>query len=275
MKLFKKYLGAAFLALIALYAIYSFARTSSDEWEKWTFVATTAGVLVNVLFLFALLRQIKSGDRAVHMAQRAAEEARKARVDQSAPRVTVLMDKPMAISLLNPNLDTDDQNQAFRRPDTLTQCSSIGCMGRIKNEGDSTVRLLLNGPACFIEEGVDEDNMGIPFPRESNNSEEIMLEPGKVVRFSWFDLIPVQKLIDAAITPEDQNPGASSFLDIVASRPSADGIYDQVSLRLSSVLVERDPSSESLWRYRTQHEVNLSDNKFRRVYSFEPEENHV
>ncbi len=269
----KQWLIAGAVFIVFLYAVYRFGLTNSTEGEKWIFAATAAGVAVNVLFLLALLRQVKAGDRAVEMSRRAVDEARKTRIDESSPRVTVLMDEPMAILLANPDLDATNGNynngdkQPFHRPDTLTPSSSIGIMGTIVNEGDFTVRLMLNGPACFMDDKDIEDNMGIPYAHAGDENAIQMLEPGKRVQFSWYEAIPVQKLIDTAADPKNRNPGASSFLAVVASKPSADGITDVVSLRLDSEMVERVPESDSLWRYRTDQKVRLVENTFQRTYS--------
>ena len=267
----KQWMLSIAIFAVLLYGVFRFGQTVSAEWA--TFAATTAGVIVNVLFLWALLRQIKTGDRAAELAQNAVEESRKTRLDESAPRVTVLLDKPMAIKLTNPDEETrgatysSGDSQPFHRPDDDVYKSSIGCMGTIKNEGDYTVRVLLNGPATFIGEEEDDDNMGIPFARDGNEDEERMLAPGDTVGFSWYQEIPVRQLIDTATSPQNQNPGASSFLTVVASRPSADGIFDQFILKLSSFLVERVPGSDSLWRYRSEQEVRLVNNQFKRLYS--------
>jgi hypothetical protein len=109
--------------------------------------------------------------------------------------------------------------------------------------------------------------MGTPFPREGIEDEEMMLAPGSSVRFSWYEEKSVRQLIDVALSPQNHNPGASSFLTIIASRPSSDGVSDQFHLRMDSFLVERVSSEGSLWRYKSEQEVRLVDNRFNRAYS--------
>ncbi|HSX28402.1 MAG TPA: hypothetical protein VLF60_03040 [Candidatus Saccharimonadales bacterium] len=206
-------------------------------WEKWSYLATILSVLVNGVFLFFLIKQVRQGQAAQKAAERSADaannsvkEALYARIDQQAPRVVALLDQPTIGGVQSESKIAWGADQEAVLPRDKEKYLYVGVTGTLINEGKGTARVHLNGAAEWILDEEDEPLLMGPI---TPSQDDHILRPGQQVRFLWSEAHSLEDWADAYSNPSPANPRGACFMDVIVHDYFEEGVIDHIFLEMS------------------------------------------
>lgn len=261
--------------MLDLYALWNqicgaFAKL--DSWEDWSDLGTIVGATANAAFLIALIFQIRQGrktveesGRSAHAAQRAAKEAMRGRIDEQAPRIIALLEKPVFHGLRDERGFVTDLNQEFVMPRMKDVRLLSIVKGRLVNEGKGSARVRLDGNgARFLTRAEVEDD---PFMFEiTSTGEERILRPGESIPFAWSDGHSLEDWVDAYNNPSPPNPRGASFLVVTIRDYLEDGVLDHIPLEMSGRPIVPVDGDEGRWMFGDDAAVVVTSYPVHRTY---------
>lgn len=242
-----------------------------DGWEKWAFLAVIIGVIVNAAFLWALIVQIKQGRKALAASQRssdaaqdAVEEARRARVDEQAPKVVAILDEALVHGLKTKDSFGVNSEPIYKMPKMRNDTLLLITTGKLINEGRSTARVRLDGNgACFL--GEDDDD---PFfvTEIIPAKDERILRPGDTVRFAWSDGHTIEDWTDAYNNPSPPNPKGACFMSVTVRDYQEDGVIDHIYLEMSGRPIKAVEGENGRWQHNVEGSIAATSYPIHRTY---------
>lgn len=272
--------------------------------QDWADLGTVAAAVVSAALVFlalrqlgALRRQVQQGQGALEASQRSADAARqsadaaeltvresmRARVDQEAPRVIVLMDAPEWPPFIDHSRSTMPYANEPRLLERLGQASVVGdepvgdtfifdeqaswfmwlrTRGVLINEGRGTARVRVDGEARFVKSASDLYRAGtvevrIPPRVGAAANREYLLRPGEAAVFEWAYGHPLEDWADAYTNPTPPNPHGAGFVSITSADYFEHGVIDFVFAEFAGRPIEPVPGRQGHWRLVRDSEVNM------------------
>lgn len=229
-----------------------FGSLGLSGWEKWSYLATILGVLVNGAFLFFLIQQVRQGQSAQKAAERSADaannsvkEALYARIDQQAPRVIALLDQPTIGGVQSENELAWRADQEAVLPRDKEKRLYVGVTGTLINEGKGTARAHLNGAAEWI---LHEDDEPLLIGPVAQSQDDHILRPGERVRFLWSEAHLLDDWADAYSNPSPANPRGACFMEVIVHDYFEEGIIDHIFLEMSGRPLVPIDGDSSHWK---------------------------
>jgi hypothetical protein len=258
---------------------HSAAFLGLNGWEKWSFAATVAAVVVNAGFFFALLRQIRVGrdglkesKRATKASLRAVRETAHTRIDAQAPRVSAFLEKPLIHGLKTSNSFGWEDGQQFVLPSMKDDRLYFIVTGYFINEGNSTARIRMNSFAEFLPEDPDDDLWSFAGGQLQPSKEEYLLRPGEKVYFNWSDSHSVEEWTDAYNNPAPPNPHGALFMEVIVTDSFAEGVIDHIYLEMSGRPLKPKEGDASHWRINDSESMVAISYPIVRIYRHEGQE---
>lgn len=249
-----------------------FTSIGLTNWEQWSYFAVLLTLFVNTGFFIALILQIRQGRitlkesrRSTEAAESSVREARRARIDEQAPRVIAILEKPSIHGISSAGSFTVSANPEYTMPAMKDDKLFLIAEGSLVNEGKGTARVRLNGNgAVFVD---DED---FTFVTEiQTSSEERILRPGEGVRFAWSDGHSLEDWVDAYQNPYPPNPRGACFMEVIVRDYIEDGVIDNLYLEMAGRPLKPVEGDAGRWVYNTEDEVASVSYPARRRYRLE------
>jgi len=286
--------------------------------QDWADLGTVAAAVVSTALVFlalrqlgALRRQIEQGQGALEASQRSADAARqsadaaeltiresmRARADQEAPRVVVLMEAPEWPPFIDSSRNSMPYANEARLLERLGQATLVGdepigdtfvfdeqaswfmwfrTRGVLINEGRGTARVQVDGESRFIKSSSGlylAGTVELPIPPRVGAvaNREYLLRSGEAAVFEWAYGHKLADWADAYTNPTPPNPHGAGFVTITSFDYFEHGVIDFVFAEFSGRPIEPVPGRLGNWRLVQDPEVSMGLTVYpsHRVYRLE------
>jgi hypothetical protein len=189
--------------------------------EHFAFVATIIGVIINGLFLWYLIKQVKQGEATLREAKKASDaatesirEAYETRIDERSARIIASINISDLLFMKKDNTSQswgyEAEEYIYKLPDDEQDRLCFSITGLVLNEGKSTTRLRAQGNVRFIHDDESDDLVHLKWSENFGDLDEHkVLAPGQSVRFLWCDSHSTTEWVHANNNTEAGNQNGS------------------------------------------------------------------
>lgn len=219
----------------------------------WAAIASGAVAFATLALAAFTYRLMRTTVRSVEVSEALARETVNARVDASAPRLSVLVKTPEWPPYLeDPAIDQQraEPSHVFIIPRDASRRLWLRTYALLRNEGPTTAFVTLNGSARFVNRvGPFERAENIPVPIEVSQGRCALLpsQEGLVV---FEGSRTIQEWAHAYEHRQTSPPLSKIQLEIIATDQFDDGVVDNIMLVVQGYPIEPVPSDPGRRRVR-------------------------